>query len=226
MQEGLLNYVARVLGDSGGVGLIIALFLFVCLGIALERGLFWLRLLGPFGVLGLRRRGAAERAAGNVERLVRRGQFSEAAETAAASSSPALRALAEPLGQMRTAGAWEKVRDQAMASSLEPNLMLGRGFLVTAIQGFGLLGMLGTCKGLYAQLSSFGEMASSQAGLGGAMSGMGEAFTTTLVGLSAAAITTLIYFPNEMAISRFQRRLRHFNGRIEAALAEYEEARG
>lgn len=50
-------------------------------------------------------------------------------------------------------------------------------------------------EGLYAQLSSFGEMASSQAGLGGAMSGMGEAFTTTLVGLSAAAITTVIYFP-------------------------------
>ena len=49
---------------------------------------------------------------------------------------------------------------------------------------------------------------------------MGEAFTTTLVGLTAAGLTTLIYLPNEIAVERFQRQLRRFDSRIQAAIAE------
>jgi biopolymer transport protein ExbB/TolQ len=61
-----------------------------------------------------------------------------------------------------------------------------------------------------------GESSSLQ----GAMGGMGEAFTTTLVGLTAAAVVTVIYLPNEIAIEHFRRQLARFNARIEAALAK------
>jgi len=219
---GALSYAADVLDKSGTVGVATTLVFFVCIGIGLERLLFWIRLWGPARLVGLRSPRREARRVDEVERLVRSGRFREAGALASRVRHPAMRLLGTALGQLRTAHAWRSTRDRVIAETLGGNVTLGRRFLITAIQGFGLLGMLGTCKGLYAQLSSFGAVAGEAAELQGAMSGMGEAFTTTLVGLTAAVLTILIYLPNEVAIERFHRELRRFDSRIQSALLEYD----
>jgi len=214
-----MNYAAEVFARSGTVGMVTALVFFVCVGIGLERLLFWMGLWGPAWPLRRMLRRGARRTEGEVEDLVRRGHFRQAAQKARRTGNPAFRLLAYVLERLRRPAAWRSTRDHVLASTVGGNVTHGRRFLITAIQAFGLLGMLGTCKGLYTQLSSLG--ASPEPGaLNGAMGGMGEAFTTTLVGLTAAALATLIYLPNEIAIEHFERELRRANGMIEAALAE------
>jgi len=210
----MLTYAADVFSKSGGVGLVTALVFFVCLGIGFERLIFWLRLWGGGALRSTGRRLA------HVEAHIRAGRFEEAGREARRGGHAALRIMGVALGRLREPRAWASVRDHTLAETVAGNATMGRRFLITAIQGFALLGMLGTCKGLYAQLSGFAATAADISSLQGVMGGMGEAFTTTLVGLTAAALTTLIYLPNEIAIERFQRQLRRFDGRIQAALAE------
>lgn len=217
--QGTVDYVAEVFARSGTVGLVTALVFFICVGIGLERLLFWMALWGPMWPLRRLFGRKSRRAEDSLSDLVRRGRFRQAAEKAGQNANPAFRLLAYVLEGLRRPAAWRSTRDHVLASTVGGNVTLGRRFLVTAIQAFGLLGMLGTCKGLYAQLTSLGASAGPGA-LNGAMGGMGEAFTTTLVGLTAAALATLIYLPNEIAIERFERELRRANGVIEAALAE------
>jgi len=217
-----LPYVADVLHKSGIVGLITLVIFFICLGIGLERLIFWTGLWGWGRLLGLRTERGVRRCAQRVEKHVSSGRFSQAAVEANRAADPALRLMGDALGNLRNAQAWPSVRNRSLAETLGGNAIHGQRFLITAIQGFGLLGMLGTCKGLYAQLSSFGVQAGNMTNqLQGAMSGMGEAFCTTLVGLSAAALTTLIYLPNELALDRFRRHIRRFDSMVQAALTEY-----
>ncbi len=220
MGQSMISYVADVFDKSGGIGLVTALVFFICLGIGLERLLFWVRLWGMSRLLDLKGQRRTERHVARLEELIRGGDFAAAGEQAAHSGHPALRLMGPALKELRTPAAWRSTRDRVLAETVGPNMALGRRFLITAIQGFGLLGMLGTCKGLYAQMSGFAAAATDAGALQGAMGGMGEAFTTTLIGLSAAALTTLIYFPNEVAIDGFQRSLRRFDSHIQAALAE------
>ena len=221
MGAGAISYAADVFSKSGGVGLLTAVVFFVCLGIGLERLLFWIRFWGLRSLVGLRGSGGERKALDRIEGLVRAGRFADAGEVAGRGGRPVLRLTGGALSVLREARAWPGVLQHSLAESLGANATLGRRFLIAAIQGFGLLGMLGTCKGLYAQMSGFGASANQMAGLQAAMGGMGEAFTTTLVGLTAALLTTLIYLPNEMAVERFKRELLRVDSRIRAALTEY-----
>lgn len=221
-----IDYIVQVVSRSGTVGLVTVAVLFVCFGVALERVLFWWSVWGWRGVFGALGLGSAERRIEEVVVHLRDGRFDKAASRARTSSSPALRLLGVALGQTRSPEAWPHVRTHVVASVLGGNLTMGRRFLGTCIQGFGLLGMLGTCKGLYAQMT--GASAAAQAetvSLAAAMSGMGEAFTTTLVGLTAAGVVTLLYLPNEIMIERFRRQLVRFDHQIRAALVECPEPR-
>jgi biopolymer transport protein ExbB/TolQ len=216
-----LPYVADILHKSGVVGLITLVIFFVCVGIGFERLIFWTGLWGWARLLGLRTEAGVRRQARKVEKYLAAGRFARAAVEAGRAADPALRLLGDALGSLQNARAWASVRDRSLAETLGGNAVYGQRFLITAIQGFGLLGMLGTCKGLYAQLSSVGANTADMANqLQGAMSGMGEAFCTTLVGLTAAALTTLIYLPNEMVLDRFRRQVRRFDSMIQAALTE------
>jgi len=221
-----VSYAADVFAKSGGVGLVTALLFFVCLGVGLERLLFWRRLLGGGGLRALLGGRRTTREMGRIEASVRASRFADAAKEAGRSGRTALRLLGTALGRLRNPQAWESVRDAALTEELGGSVTLGRRFLMTSIQCFGLLGMLGTCKGLYTQLSSFGALAANGSSIQTAMGGMGEAFTTTLVGLTAAVLATLIYVPNELAVDCFQRQLRQFDCRIQAALAESAGAGG
>jgi biopolymer transport protein ExbB/TolQ len=209
-----MGYLSDVFAKSGGVGLMTALLFFACLGVALERVLFWRRL----------RADGSKAALTDVEALVRGGRFAEAGHCAGGSGDRLLATLGEALSKLRVPGAWPSVREAVLSEALGGGIVMGRRFLITAIQVFGLLGMLGTCKGLYAQLSGFGAVADAGA-IQTAMGGMGEAFTTTLVGLTAAALATPLYVLNEAAIARFSRRLRYLDMRIQSALTEYAESK-
>ncbi len=221
--SGSLSYFIEIFSRSGGIGLVIAFFFFICLGVGIERALFWLRLLGLRRMLGFTKNRTDEKRIARTEKYIAGGDLKQAARIAHGASNAALKTLGEALGKLHSPTAWVQTRSHVIAGGIEPNLTQGRSFLITAIQGFGLLGMLGTCFGLYVQLSSFGaEAASVGGGLQGAMSGMGVAFTTTLLGLGAAGLTTLIYFPNEVLLTRFQRELRRLDGRIQAALVQAE----
>lgn len=215
-----LNYLAEVYRKSGGVGWITMLLLFATFGVGLERLAFWGRLWGVRRMLGFGREAEVESAAVRMEGMLRAGRFAEAGEQGKQSRHPALRILGEALTRLRRRDAWPNVRDQVVAETVHGNVQFGRRFLIIAIQTFGLLGMLGTCKGLYSQLSSFNAGNADPSMLANAMCGMGEAFTTTLLGLGAAGIATLMYMPNEMAIERFEREMRGYNARIQAALRE------
>jgi len=224
MVAGLTEYAADVLSKSGGIGLVTALVLFVCFGIGLERLLFWRDLWGFRAMLGLGGLGALEKRTNRVAALVRSRRYADAARQARRAPQAAVRLMGLALGELRGPDGWAATRDRVLIRTLGGNVTLGRRFLMTAIQGFGLLGMLGTCKGLYAQLSSFSSVAAEPAALQTAMGGMGEAFTTTLVGLAAAGLTMLIYLPNEIAIERFQRELRLVDSQIRAAFPESERS--
>ncbi len=219
MGQSLLEYTAEVFAGSGGVGVVTAILFFACLGVGIERWLFWRR---------FRPRGSGSKRAASlatVEDLIRAGRFAEAGERADRSRDPILSILGRALSGLRTPGAWSSVRESVMEESVGGDITAGRRLLVTAIQVFGLLGMLGTCKGLYAQLSGFSGMADAGSARA-AMDGMAEAFTTTLVGLTAAALMTPVYVLNEAAIGRFTRRLRRLDARVRAALTEYEACGG
>jgi biopolymer transport protein ExbB/TolQ len=203
-----LTYIADVFAKSGTVGTLTALLLFVCLGVAIERVLFWSRFTG---------RG---KGIDDVARLACAGRFVDADRAAGRSHDRLLGILGAALSRLREPAAWSSVRESALEEALGGNVTRGRRFLITSIQVFGLLGMLGTCKGLYAQLSGMGAAADA-ASIQTAMGGMGEAFTTTLVGLAAAALATPLYLLNEMAVERFTRRLRLYDHRIQAALTEF-----
>jgi len=221
MMTGPLTYTADVLWKSGTVGLITVGLFFVCLGVALERLLFWSRLWGFRALIGFPGRGGIEHRAGRVEQMVRDGRFEDAGAEARRAANPALRLMGAALEGLRRPEAWHSVRERALVEELGGGVNLGRRFLMTSIQCFGLLGMLGTCKGLYTQLSGFSALAANAGSIHAAMGGMGEAFTTTLVGLSAAVLATLLYVPNEIAVDRFRRQLRLYDHRIRAALLEH-----
>ena len=218
MIDEALTYAADVFWKSGTIGLVTALLFFVCVGIAIERLLFWTRLWGVRLAPGGCARSAAH--VGRIEELIRAGRFGEAGKEAGRSRHPALRVMGQAVSALREPSAWPSVRSHTLSEALGGGVTMGRRFLITSIQAFGLLGMLGTCKGLYTQLSGVGAVAADAGSIQTTMGGMGEAFTTTLVGLTAAALTTIIYLPNEIAIEGFQRQLRLFDARIQAALAE------
>ena len=220
MLRDTLAYTAEILAKSGGIGLFILFLLFICIGVGLERTLFWTRFWGLRRALVLGRARSGDKNQNTVEERIRNGQFEQAGVEARRAASPVLRLLAAALSRLRSPEAWPSVREHTLAETLGGNVIQGRRFLITAIQVFGLLGMLGTCKGLYTQLSGFAPSMTDVASLQGAMGGMAEAFTTTLVGLAAAGLTTLIYLPNESAIERFRRELVRVDQRIQAALAD------
>lgn len=218
MEESILNYTTEVIHKSGGIGVLTVFLLFVFLGVFVERLIFWSRACGIGWMLGLI--SSSENWLRNTEELLRRGKVKEASILARSAPHTALSVLAEALAKVPEPGSWSAVREYVVGQRLAGNVEMGRRFMMICIQAFALLGMLGTCHGLYLQLSSFGATATNPNSLEIAMAGMGKAFTTTLVGLGAAAIGTLLYFLNELWVGRFKRELLCFDRRIETAMKE------
>ena len=77
-----MHWPPEIHSISGPVGLITVAVLFVCLGIGLERLVFWTRLWGVRRLVGLRRCRASEAALTNVARLAREGRLAAASREA------------------------------------------------------------------------------------------------------------------------------------------------